>query len=459
MRGKVRSFTMLVALALIFLTVAFAPAAQASSTPEAAARWPQFQGNAAHTGLNRVEATLNTGNVSGLTLSWVGEVPGTVDGSSPMVADGSVYISSAGEGLAGGAGLYVFPQGGCGAPTCDPSWHGATGPNDMSAPAVVGGLAYVTSQASFTSNNGRLNVFDAHGCGADVCQPLWQGQGGTESFLVSSPAVIGGVVYVGSVDGRLYAFDAAGCGKKRCAPLWTADVGGDLIDSSPAVAGGVVYVASFDGRLAAFDAGGCGAATCGPLWTADLGGTVDVASPAVAGGRVFIGNGSFLNVFDAAGCGVAVCEPLWRGAATFTGNTPAVSGNTVYIDAQPTRKGRANSALEAFDVRGCGQAVCKPLWTGVNFNAGGESSPVVANGVVYLGKGPASPTLIDSGVFSYDAAGCGAKVCKPLGFAQAGPFQLYFGATPAIVDGQVYFESTDRSGGGDAAGVFVFALS
>jgi outer membrane protein assembly factor BamB len=450
----------LIAVMFVFgLVGIIVPAAQAGPGPGVAATWPQFQGNPAHTGFNETETTLNTGNVSGLRLQWVDGVFGTVDGSSPVISDGSVYIASAGAGLTGGAGLYVFSEGGCHHSPCTPTWRGDTGPNDSAAPAVVDGLAYVTSQATFFSNNGRLNVFDAAGCGADECKPLWEGLGGNESFLTSSPAVIDGVVYVGSFDGKLYAFDAAGCGAKHCRPLWTGRVGGDFINSSPAVADGVVYVASFDGTLAAFDAAGCGAASCDPLWTANLGGRVHVASPTVVDGRVFIGNGNFLNVLDAAGCGASVCQPLWRAKATNTENTPAVANGVVYIDAQrPLVRRRFNETLAAFDERGCGQALCKPLWFCINFNAGGETSPVVANGVVYIGKGPASPSSADSGVFSYDAAGCGQRVCKALGFAQTGTRQLVFPTSPAVVNGLVYFVSTDTSVGHDDAGIYVFGL-
>src|SRR5690348_4450715 len=52
----------------------------------------------------------------------------------------------------------------------------------------------------------------------------------------SSPAVVGGVVYVGSTDGKLYAFDAAGstgCSgtPKICNPLWTASTGSYIVSS------------------------------------------------------------------------------------------------------------------------------------------------------------------------------------------------------------------------------------
>ena len=52
----------------------------------------------------------------------------------------------------------------------------------------------------------------------------------------SSPAVVNGVVYVGSFDGKLYAFNANGCAPQTsCQPMWTGATGND-ITSSPAVA-------------------------------------------------------------------------------------------------------------------------------------------------------------------------------------------------------------------------------
>ena len=66
--------------------------------------------------------------------------------------------------------------------------------------------------------------------------------------VISSPAVVNGIVYVGSQDGKLYAYDAAGStgcsgSPKTCSPLWTVETGGSVY-SSPAIANGVVYVGS-----------------------------------------------------------------------------------------------------------------------------------------------------------------------------------------------------------------------
>src|SRR5207244_1627189 len=88
--------------------------------------------------------------------------------------------------------------------------------------------------------------------------------------ISSSPAVTGGVVYVGSWDHNLYAFDAM-TGQK----LWSAATGAK-IQSSPAVANGLVYVGSDDKRLWAFDR-----ATGATVWKSSVKGAYVVGSPTV----------------------------------------------------------------------------------------------------------------------------------------------------------------------------------
>jgi outer membrane protein assembly factor BamB len=438
-----------IGLAFVVATLTSGSVGAAPAPHSVSAGWPQFQGSAAHRGYNPNERAIGTDNVSGLALSWVGEVPGSLNWASPVVARGQLFITG------GDSGLVVFPAAGCGSSTCQPSWLGATGPQSIATPAVANGLVYVPSQTSFDSNHGRLNVFDADGCGAPLCRPLWKGIGGHSSFLVSSPAVIGGRAFVASYDGRLYVFDAHGCGARQCPPMWTGQTGAP-IDSSPAVAGGMIYVGATDGKLYAFPAGGCGASRCAPSWRGPTGGSIDIGSPTVAGGMVLVGNGRFLNVFDGGGCGAVVCRPLWRGRAELFDNTPAVLNGTVYVDAQPVLQGgRSIGVVEAFDLHGCGAPTCAPRWFGINFSSGPESSPVVANGVVYVGKGPA--TFLDSGIFAYDARGCGARICLPIGFAQTSQAQqFYLSSTPAVANGHVYMGSTETDS--NQAGLYVFAL-
>ena len=64
----------------------------------------------------------------------------------------------------------------------------------------------------------------------------------TDSSVFSSPAVVDGVVYVGSRDGYVYALDALTGGAR-----WSYETNGEVY-SSPAVVEGVVYISSNDGR-------------------------------------------------------------------------------------------------------------------------------------------------------------------------------------------------------------------
>jgi len=74
-------------------------------------------------------------------------------------------------------------------------------------------------------------------------QSLWNFTGDS---VFSSPAVVGGVVFVGSVDGNLYALNATNGDH-----IWNFTTG-SWVWSSPAVASGVVYIGSDDGNVYAF---------------------------------------------------------------------------------------------------------------------------------------------------------------------------------------------------------------
>src|SRR6185436_11869128 len=66
--------------------------------------------------------------------------------------------------------------------------------------------------------------------------------------IVTSPSVVDGVVYIGSMSGHLYAIDQE-TGKEK----WNFK-SRMPIASSPAIAGGTVYFVSSAGSLAAIDA-------------------------------------------------------------------------------------------------------------------------------------------------------------------------------------------------------------
>jgi hypothetical protein len=106
---------------------------------------------------------------------------------------------------------------------------------------------------------------------------LWNYTAGLE--VRSSPAVVGGFVYVGSWDDNVYCLNAA-TGTK----VWSYKTGRDVV-VSPAVAGGLVYVGSNDDNVYCLNA-----ATGTKVWSYKTGGPVEYSSPAVVNGVVYVGS-------------------------------------------------------------------------------------------------------------------------------------------------------------------------
>ena len=99
-----------------------------------------------------------------------------------------------------------------------------------SSPTVVNGIVY------FGSVDGTLYALNAASG-----QQKWSFP--TSRAVYSSPAVVNCVVYFGSNDGKLYALDASSEQK-----LWSFQTG-DKVQSSPTVVNGIVYFGSDDGHL------------------------------------------------------------------------------------------------------------------------------------------------------------------------------------------------------------------
>jgi hypothetical protein len=192
----------------------------------------------------------------------------------------------------------------------------------------------------------------------------------------SSPAIIDGVVYVGSWDGTLYAL-TADAGKL----VWRFDTKGRTLNSaefgfdrrsilsSPAVVAGTVYVGSRDAHLYAVDA------HSGSLkWSFDYekeNMTWVVSSPAVVDGVVYsaTSDGRFVHALQASDG-----KELWRVTMpSVFWSSPAVSGQVLYVTNQ-------SGALYAVD-----RVSGKQLWH-YQTAAGLQSSPVIADGVAYFGS-------------------------------------------------------------------------
>jgi outer membrane protein assembly factor BamB len=229
-----------------------------------------------------------------------------------------------------------------------------------SSPAVVGGLVIVGS------GDGHVIAFEAE-------SGVERWRVATEGRVRASPAVANGVVYVGSADGFLYAI-ALESGERRWkfetegASFSSAEFGFDrkTIQSSPAVADGVVYFGSRDGKLYAVDA------TSGELrWRHDNTTPWVISSPALYEGSVFVGtsDGLFLHAVD-----MKSGEEIWRFATDErVFSSPSVSGSSLYVGVHSRR-------LLALDV-----ATGSVAW---ELRLGGPvmSSPVLYDDRIYVGS-------------------------------------------------------------------------
>jgi outer membrane protein assembly factor BamB len=257
----------------------------------------------------------------------------------------------------------------------------------------------------------------------------------TDGEVISSPAIVSGVVYVGSNDGNLYAIDQQSGSLKWKFPT------GARISSSPAVADDLVYFGSYDGNFYAVEAGG------GKLrWKFRTGGErrysgthlhgsvpeaesmpdpwdVYLSSPTVWDGTVYFGSGD----------GSVYALDAVKGSLRWkfrTGDvvhaSPAIADGKLYI-------GSWDSYFYALDASNG-----KEIWrfkTGedpdTHNQVGIQSSATVANGIIYFG-------CRDSKFYALDAATGRQRWVFP----NNGSWVI---TSPVVRNGKVYFATSDTA--------------
>lgn len=367
---------------------------------------PMFGFNTRHTHFNPDETTLDMSNVARLTLAWKALTsPSGEVRSSPIIANGIVYITTSDNKL------YAFN-----ASSGAPLWHVSTGNyvNGLgsfiySTPAIVNGVLYVGS------NDHRVYAFNALRGG----NPLWVSPP-TGGPIYSSPAIVNNMVYIGSTDDKVYAYNAA-----NGSLVWSVSTG-YYVFSSPAVVDNVVYIGSDDSKLYALDA-----SSGRVLWVGIAGGHID-SSPTVVDGMVYLGSADgHIYAFDVTGCqGKTTCQPAWTtSTGGFINASPAVANGILYI-------GSNDKTLYAYNTGQClniaPNANCPSLWTWTapaQTTQPFESSPTVANGVLYIGAE-------DGNLYAYSAQS-GTKLWS---YPTGGKII----STPIVLNGMVYVGSTNH---------------
>ncbi len=265
--------------------------------------------------------------------------------SSPVVAEGKVYFGS------GDGNVYALD-----ALTGALRWKYSTGDVVHASPAYVSGTVFVGSFDSYfyalDGATGELN-WRFHG-GED---PVIHNQVGFQS----SPAVVNGVVYTGCRDSMVYALDAA-TGEQK----WKFENAGSWVNSTPAVANGKVIFATSDSALLHI----VDAATGKSLAKQQLQAYV-FSSPAVASGIVYLGvlNGTL------EARSLETGELIWdyRTEASLENRNWALSSERGFNGGLVFTSSWRESPIMGFTL----QNSVGPF----------HSSPIVVNGVVYIGSG------------------------------------------------------------------------
>jgi outer membrane protein assembly factor BamB len=283
------------------------------------------------------------------------------------------------------------------APTTNQTmWTYTTGGMVTSSPAVVNGIVYVGSDDG--------NVYALNATSGAL---IWKYT--TGGAVGSSPAVAGGMVFVGSANDLVYALDAS-----TGALVWNYTTGG-AVGSSPAVVNGIVYVGSDDGRVYALNA------TTGALmlgWPYATGGAVG-SSPAVAGGVVYVGDhNGYVFALN------AMSGKLIRGWPFATGSpvpsSPVVVGGVVYVGSDNWNVYALNATTGAY------------IWSSYVFGSV-PSSLAVAGGVVYVGSE-------DHDIYALNATTGALMLGWPYTTGAGTGF-----SSPAVADGMVFVGSEDNN--------------
>jgi len=406
---------------------------------------PSFRGDAANPGVYN-EAPVVKFN----QLKWKFQTKGIVV-SSPAVVAGTLYIGSADHRL------YAIDIS-----TGAQKWAFKTESGVASSPAVADGIVYFLSYDSnlyavgavdgalkwkfATAGERRFAAKHLHGS-----QPAAETMPDPFDVYLSSPLVSGGSVYFGSGDGNIYSLESAS-GKLN----WKFHTG-DVVHASPVLANGVLYLGSWDSYFYALDA-----ATGKEKWRFKTGDDPEIhnqvgiqSSAVVSDGLVYFGcRDSNLYALDAA-----TGEKRWvyNNKGSWVIASPVISNGTLFFatsDSGMFRAVNAKTGQQLFSIKFSG-------WPTF-------SSPAVAKDMLYVGSHSGKLYAIDlanqkvawefvtDGAKQNGATYTNADGSPNYAAAYAGDFYddmvtgvrklmtaggIY--SSPVIVDGVLYFASTD----------------
>ncbi len=307
---------------------------------------------------------------SSVNISATIENTGSSDGdyTAPLVIDGDLVDTREGTLSVGETRtvtfFYQFDSGGD---------HDVT----------IGDLA--TETVSVTPAWAQFGFGDNNvGAGPDLTGPVvsvdkkWSYTASSQSWghVRSSPAIVDGVVYVGSWPPMIHAVDA-----ESGEELWTVDTDTSIV-TAPAVADGIVYATSSGGTVYAIDADG------GTLWSEPISDGDPLTSPRVVDGALYVGSeDGNLYALDPADGSEVWSFDTERKVET----TPAVSNGVVYVATSPKSGQSSDEKVYAIDAD-----EGTPLWS--------ADEPLLVNTAITVVDGIVYVADFSGTVHAYDSA-------------------------------------------------------
>lgn len=258
--------------------------------------WPMYRHDVAHSGSTSSDVPDNNNTLWTYSAGASGVGPRSIE-ATPLIVDGRVIFEVTDRVFAvdetTGVGLWEYQATG---------W--------LTAPTYADGKVFL----GIMTNAGGLICIDVFTGGE-----IWK-QDLSPSFVMGSPLVSDGIVYVGVTGNYTYAFDVAGGYK------WGYKTDGPVY-SSPAADGDMLFFGCDDTKLYALNVSGSAPVS---LWNFTANDAIQ-SSPAVAGGMVFFGSDNHTVYALNETTGKMVWSWATTNAAVKFRNSVSVANNRVFL--------------------------------------------------------------------------------------------------------------------------------
>ena len=336
----------------------------AANTTTGTTNWAQPGVNAQHTYYNSRETTISTANVSQLKVKW----QASVQGSTPVVVNNVLYTLSFTDGK-----VYAFN-----ATSGKQLWSVYVGWNMGNYYGSHGLIVKVDTMLYVSAGHALYALNPTTGATIWTAAPS-----GTYGYSPNELTVANGqVFFLPGFSSTLFALNA-----QTGATLWTAGNDTTPILEPPSFSNGILYTVKYDSNYTSGMAMALSARTGTIIWQTLIPSYIDRSfPPSIVNGTMYVvtsqESGVYCDRTEVFALNAATGKSLWSTSGGLNGcqiTATVVANNTVYVgsfDGGNTNTGFITAFNAATGTQVWSRAITAPAAT-----------PVVANGVLYVGEG------------------------------------------------------------------------